>query len=236
MRPMRPIAHRGTTSHAPRAMTGRGICANPRICLSDKDGCQHGDRRRFVRLAPCGSGSRSMAAADWARARVGVLPTSGLTARMMRRETIDDTCLLAHTGSMQPSFGEATAQSAQRWVRWFAASSLGAWLFARVLHRVDRVAFHLTGGHRTVTSTLSGLPVVMLTTTGARTGTPRTVLVLAIPIGDATAVAAGNFGRVQDPGWCLNLRQEPRVQIVVDGELRHVVAEELTGAARERAW
>jgi len=110
------------------------------------------------------------------------------------------TCASGHTGSMKPSFGEATAQSAQRWVRWFAATSLGAWLFARVLHRVDRVAFRLTGGRRTVTSTLSGLPVVMLTTTGARTGMPRTVPVLAIPIGDDTAVAAGNFGRAQDPG------------------------------------
>jgi len=64
-------------------------------------------------------------------------PVSAARKRLM-------TCASGHTGSMKPSFGEATAQSAQRWVRWFAATSLGAWLFARVLHRVDRVAFRLT--------------------------------------------------------------------------------------------
>jgi deazaflavin-dependent oxidoreductase (nitroreductase family) len=83
---------------------------------------------------------------------------------------------------------------------------------------------------------LSGLPVIMLTTTGARTGLPRTVPVLGFPIGGEIAVAAGNFGRTQDPGWSLNLRREPRATITVDGRRRPVVAEELTGGAREAVW
>ena len=66
--------------------------------------------------------------------------------------------------------------------RWFAATRVGAWLFVRVLHRVDRLAFRLSRGRRTVTSVLSGLPVVMLTTTGARSGLARTVPVLGFPI------------------------------------------------------
>lgn len=94
---------------------------------------------------------------------------------------------------MKPSFGEATAQSAQRWVR---GSPRPPWvpLFARVLCRVDRVAFRLTGGRRTVSSTYSGLPVIMLTTTGARTGMPRTVPVLGIPIGEDTALRRATSG------------------------------------------
>jgi deazaflavin-dependent oxidoreductase (nitroreductase family) len=137
---------------------------------------------------------------------------------------------------MMPSFGGSVARAAQGWVRWFASTTGGAWLFARVLPRIDRVAFRLTGGRRTVTSTLSGLRVIMLTTTGARTGMARTVPVMAFTIGGDIAIAAGNFGRPQDPGWCLNLRRDPHAQIVVDGALRHVVAEELTGGAREEAW
>ena len=124
----------------------------------------------------------------------------------------------------------------QRRIRWFAATSPGAWLFARVLHRLDRVAFGLGGGRRTVTAALSGLPVIMLTTTGARTGLPRTVPVLGFPIRGEIAIAAGNFGRPQDPGWCLNLRRDPHAKIVVDGQVRHVVADELAGQEREAVW
>ena len=135
---------------------------------------------------------------------------------------------------MRSSVGAAEAVRGR--VRWFAATRVGAWLFVRVLHRVDRLAFRLSGGRRTVTSVLSGLPVVMLTTTGARTGLARSVPVLGFPIGGEVAVAAGNFGRPQDPAWCLNLRREPRATIVVDGRRHQVVAEELTGAAREVVW
>ena len=46
---------------------------------------------------------------------------------------------------MKPSFATVPLAT-RRWVRWFAATPAGAWLFARVLHRVDRVAFRLTGG------------------------------------------------------------------------------------------
>ena len=124
----------------------------------------------------------------------------------------------------------------QRWIRRFAGSRPGAWLFARVLHRIDRFVFRTTGGRRTATSVISGLPVVMLTTTGARTGLPRTVPVLGFPVGDDIAIAAGNFGRPEPPGWCVNLRREPRAQLVVRGRQRAVVAEELAGAARQEVW
>ena len=124
----------------------------------------------------------------------------------------------------------------QRWIRRLAGTRLGAWLFARVLHRIDRFVFRLTGGRRTATSVLSGLPVVMLTTTGARTGLPRTVPVLGFPSGEDIAVAAGNFGRPEAPGWCVNLRGDARAQLVVDGQRRPVVAEELSGAERQDVW
>jgi deazaflavin-dependent oxidoreductase (nitroreductase family) len=124
----------------------------------------------------------------------------------------------------------------QRAMRWLAATRAGAWLFARVLHRIDRAAFRLSGGRRTVTATLAGLPVVLLTTTGARTGLLRTVPVLGFPVGGETAVAAGNFGRPQEPAWCLNLRQDPHAVLASGGRRRAVVAEELAAGAREEVW
>ncbi|HEY8114684.1 MAG TPA: nitroreductase family deazaflavin-dependent oxidoreductase [Actinomycetes bacterium] len=131
---------------------------------------------------------------------------------------------------------EDSTRAHQRWIRWFAATTSGARIFARGLHRLDRIAFRLSGGRRTLTAALSGLPVIMLTTTGARIGLPRTVPVLGFPIQDDVAVAAGNFGRAQDPAWCLNLRRDPHARIVVDGHIRRVVADELAGDAREAVW
>lgn len=142
--------------------------------------------------------------------------------------TFADGWVSAETGAVEASARDVVPAD-QRWIRWFAATMAGAWLFAWLLHRLDRVAFLLSGGRRTVTSALSGLPVIMLTTTGARTGLPRTVSVLGFPVHRDIAIAAGNFGRRQDPAWCLNLRREPRARIVVDGQVRHVVAEELAG-------
>ena len=51
-------------------------------------------------------------------------------------------------------------------MRRFAASGPGSWLFARVLHRIDRPIYRLTGGRHTLASLVSGLPVVMLTAHG----------------------------------------------------------------------
>jgi F420H(2)-dependent quinone reductase len=61
-----------------------------------------------------------------------------------------------------------------------ASSRPGAWLYARTLHHFDRVAFKLSGVRATMTGTLAGLPVVILTTTGAKSGLPRTLPLLCI--------------------------------------------------------
>ena len=130
----------------------------------------------------------------------------------------------------------AAARAGQRSVRWFAATRPGAALLAIVLHRIDKLTFRLSHGRRTATPVLAGLPVIMLTTIGARSGQPHTVPVLGFPVDGNLAVAAGNFGRTRDPAWCLNLRREAHATVVVDAEVRHVIADELTGAARDAVW
>jgi hypothetical protein len=90
----------------------------------------------------------------------------------------------------------------RRAVRRFAASRPGAWVLARVLYHLDRSVLPITGRHHTLSNQISGLPVVMLTTTGARSGRPRTVPVLGLSAPDgAIAVAAANFGQRRHPGW-----------------------------------
>lgn len=109
-------------------------------------------------------------------------------------------------------------------------------VYARVLHRVDRWVFARTGGRTTLTSLLTGLPVIMLTTTGARSGLPRTVPVLAQPEGEDLIVVASSFGQRRHPAWYRNLRADPHAAIVIDGTRRDVVAEELVGEEREHYY
>jgi deazaflavin-dependent oxidoreductase (nitroreductase family) len=124
----------------------------------------------------------------------------------------------------------------QRVLRRFAASGPGAWLFARVLHRIDRPVHRLTRGRYTFASLVSGIPVVMLTTTGAKTGRRRTVPVLGIPTRGDVAIIASNFGQHRHPAWYHNLRAHPEADVVVDGVHRRVRAVEADEERRAEIW
>ncbi len=128
------------------------------------------------------------------------------------------------------------ANAVQKALRRLAASGPGAWLFARVLHRIDRPVYRLTRGRHTFANLLSGIPVVLLTTTGARSGRPRTVPVLGLPTADGLAVIASNFGQQHQPGWYYNLRANPEGSVTADGRSRQVRAVEAEGDVRRRIW
>lgn len=128
------------------------------------------------------------------------------------------------------------SHQAQRWVRQLAATAGGSWLLSRLMPTLDRATFRVTGHRRTLTAIVSGLPVVRLTTTGARTGMPHAVSVLGFPTTQGLVVAAGNFGRRTEPAWCTNLRRNPRALLWQGLLARVVVAHELTGDARAAAW
>jgi deazaflavin-dependent oxidoreductase (nitroreductase family) len=123
-----------------------------------------------------------------------------------------------------------------RFMRSFAATRPVSWLFARTLHHVDRPVFLLTGGKHTFASLVSGLPVVMLTTTGAKSGKVRTLPLLGFPDGERMVVIASNYGQLHHPSWYHNLRANPEATLSVGGEARKVVAREVEGDERERLW
>jgi deazaflavin-dependent oxidoreductase (nitroreductase family) len=128
------------------------------------------------------------------------------------------------------------ANAVQKALRRIAASGPGAWLFARVAHRIDPPVYRLTRGRQTFATLLAGIPVVLLTTTGARSGQARTVPVLGFPTADGFAVIASNFGQPRHPGWYYNLRANPEGSVAVDGRSRRVRAVEAEGERRRRIW
>ena len=128
------------------------------------------------------------------------------------------------------------ANPVQKALRRLAASAPGAWLFAHVLHRIDRPVYRLTRGRHTFANLLSGIPVVLLTTTGARSGRPRTVPVLGLPTADGLAVIASNFGQQRQPGWYYNLRANPEGSAIIDGRVLRFRAAQAEGDVRRRIW
>ena len=67
---------------------------------------------------------------------------------------------------------------------------------APILHHVDAFFLRLSGGRLDITR-LSGLPVVELTTIGAKSGLPRTLPLAGFPDGDKFVLIASNYGRAR---------------------------------------
>jgi deazaflavin-dependent oxidoreductase (nitroreductase family) len=111
-----------------------------------------------------------------------------------------------------------------------------SWLYARTLHHLDRAVYRLTGGRATFVSWVTGLPIVMLTTTGAKSGRRFTLPLVALPEGDRIIVIASNYGQHRNPSWYYNLRANPRVTVTFGGVTREAVARELEGEERERHY
>ena len=124
----------------------------------------------------------------------------------------------------------------RRAVRRTAATRPLALLYGRIQHPADTLVFRLTRGRTTLSSWLAGMRLVMLTTTGARSGLPRTLPVLALREGEDTILIASNFGRARNPAWCHNLRANPRATLRVGDISREVVVHELHGAERDQGY
>jgi deazaflavin-dependent oxidoreductase (nitroreductase family) len=133
-----------------------------------------------------------------------------------------------------PSY--AQANPLQKGLRLAAASRYGSWLIAPVLPLLDRSVHRLTRGRHTFSRPVAGLHVLMLTTTGARTGVARTVPVLGLTTSAGLVVVASNFGRVNHPAWFHNICSDPEVTVSVDARSRRVRAVELTGERRAAVW
>ena len=121
-------------------------------------------------------------------------------------------------------------------VRFVGSTALGARLVSRVIPGIDRAVLRLSGGRITAVDRLSGLPAIELTTTGARSGAARTVLLIAVVVGDELAVVGSNWGRSAHPGWVHNLAADPRASAAHAGRRVDVRAREVTGEHAERIW
>lgn len=106
---------------------------------------------------------------------------------------------------------------------------------AVVLYRLDRVLLKLTGDKYTVTE-IVGLPIIQLTTIGAKTGEPRTMPLVSLVDGEKIALIGSNFGRKPNPGWYYNLKANPTCTVQYDGRTLQYIARQTDGEEREKYW
>jgi len=81
-----------------------------------------------------------------------------------------------------------------------------------------------------------GRPLLLLTTSGRRTGEPRTTPMMYVEDGDRLLVIASNAGATREPDWCRNLRANPAVTVEITGETYPATAVVITGEERDRLF
>lgn len=109
-------------------------------------------------------------------------------------------------------------------------------LALKSMNAVHRAVLALSGGH--LGWRVSGMPVLRLTTTGRRSGRPRTVMLTSpLRVGDALVVVASRGGDDLHPGWFLNLQENPDVQVSVqDRPARPMRARVATPEEHDELW
>jgi deazaflavin-dependent oxidoreductase (nitroreductase family) len=112
--------------------------------------------------------------------------------------------------------------------RWFA-------ILGRRFVPIDRWLFLRSDGRWSALSR-AGLPSLLLTTTGRRSGEARTQPLLYALDGDGYVVVGSNWGQHHHPAWSANLLAEPAAQVTIGDREILVRAVLAKGAERERLW
>ena len=107
---------------------------------------------------------------------------------------------------------------------------------AKYLHHMDTAVLKWSNSRYSLTTVLTGLPVINLITTGAKSGQLRSVLLAGYPDGDNIILIASSLGSTNHPAWYHNLCANPDVQIRLCGETRTYEAHIVEGTQRERYW
>ena len=98
---------------------------------------------------------------------------------------------------------------------------------------LDQPLMRLSRGRFSLTY---GLPTLLLTTTGRKSGEARSAPLLYIRYGKEMGLIGSSFGSTRHPAWYLNLMAEPQASVLLDRENFAVTAREATPEERREIW
>jgi len=116
---------------------------------------------------------------------------------------------------------------------WFRA--VGAGGSSRLSLLLHPLLYRWSGGFGPLGHFL-GNRVAIMTTTGAKTGQPRSAPIWIYPDGEDWVVVASRGGDKRLPGWYHNLRADPRATLQIGRKRLEMNAREATGEEHERLW
>ena len=104
----------------------------------------------------------------------------------------------------------------------------------RWIGKLNTPLYRLSGGR--VGGKIGRAPVLLLTTTGRKSGEPRTAPVVYLADGDNVVVINTNAGNAKVPAWSLNLKANPDAEVELGREKRKVRARVAEGEERADLW
>ncbi|MFB7734005.1 nitroreductase family deazaflavin-dependent oxidoreductase [Streptomyces sp. NPDC056112] len=96
--------------------------------------------------------------------------------------------------------------------------------------------YESSGGTKGTTLLDTGLPVILLTTVGARSGRIRKTPLMRVEHEGRYAVVASQGGAPKHPFWYFNLKADPRVELQDGPAKQDMTAREVTGTEKTRWW
>jgi deazaflavin-dependent oxidoreductase (nitroreductase family) len=94
--------------------------------------------------------------------------------------------------------------------------------------------YRLSGGR--LMGKIGRAPVLLLTTTGRKSGQQRTAPVVYLADSERLSVIGSNAGNARTPAWSLNLKANPDAEVEIGRERRRVRARVVEGSERSDLW
>jgi deazaflavin-dependent oxidoreductase (nitroreductase family) len=107
-------------------------------------------------------------------------------------------------------------------------------LILPILTALHRLLYRVTDGR--LGGRIAAMPVLLLTTTGRKTGAQRTVPLSYFEDGNAYVLIGSKGGAPKHPAWYLNLDAHPDVEVQVGSERRQLRARRASPEEAERLW
>jgi len=105
----------------------------------------------------------------------------------------------------------------------------------KIVNAVHQPIFRLSKGR--IGGRGLGMPVLVLTTTGARSGAKRSVMLTSpLQLGDSYVLVASRGGDDRNPAWLHNLQADPTVEVELDGRTRPMRARVADATERAELW
>jgi F420H(2)-dependent quinone reductase len=100
--------------------------------------------------------------------------------------------------------------------------------------KLNTPVYRLTRGR--LLARVGRAPVLLLTTTGRRSGQSRTAPLVYLADGERMVVIGSNAGNAKTPAWALNLKANPEAEVEIGRARQAVRARVAEGAEREQLW